>query len=319
MKKYISTLLLSLALLITVSPVHSAVLLDRIVATVNGDIITWSELMNVIVIDGRQILGEAEGQEREMKIRQLERPFLRDLVDMKLQIQAAHAMNLSVAPAEVDGAIEEIKQKYSLTEETLMDSLIAEGLTVEDYRARLADQILLQKVVNTAVRNTIVVSNSDIEKYVNDNSDRYGTKEKLRISQIFFTLPESPDQRSELEAMARGLVERIQGGEDFADIARQYSEDPSGQYGGDLGFIERGSIIREVEEAALALSPGETSQPFWSPAGLHIVQLVEKTDSQGIESVKDSIREQLFQKNFEKKYHEWKSGLKEKAHIEIKL
>ncbi len=302
--------------------VHAAegpVLLDRVVATVNDEVITWSELMNVIIIDGRQLLGGLTGEERENKIREAERPVLNNLIEMKLQIQEARRMNLDVNASEIDGAIEEIRTKYGLTEETLTNSLKAEGLTPEDYRARLADQILLQKVINFAVRNNVAVSDKEIQQYYADNIGEFDGGEKIRIRQIFFALPQDSSQKEVVEAKAREIAQRISSGEDFAKLAGEFSEDQSRAFGGDLGYISRGSALKEIEDAAAALNKGEVSSPFRSPAGLHIIKLEDRIEGGGIDKVRDKIRETLLQKAFEVRYREWKAGLREKAFIEIKL
>ncbi len=297
----------------------SAVLLDRIVATVNEEVITWSELMNVILIDGKDLLSGTAGKAREEKIREIERPFLNNLIEMKLQLQVAQKMELDVSDSEIDGAINEIRGKYGLSEETLMNSLKAEGLTTEDYRARLTDQILLQKVINYVVRNNIVISTEEIAQYYEDNRDKFNIEEKFRIRQIFFALPEDSSKKAALETLAQELVQRINSGEDFAELASKYSEDSSRKFGGDLGYISRGSALKEIEDAADVLQKGEVSKPFWSSAGLHIIKIEDKTEGGGIDKVRDTIKETLVQKSFEVKYREWIAGLREKAYIEIKL
>ncbi len=297
----------------------SASLLDRIVAAVNEEVITWSELMNTIIIDGRQMLSGMTGTERQEKIRELERPVLNGLIEMKLQLQVAHRMDLDVSESEIDGAINDIRKKYGLTEEDLMNSLKNEGLNREDYRKRLGDQILLQKVINFAVRNNVVVSDKEAEQHYNENMDKYDVEEKLRIRQIFFVLPGVSTEKKALEARAREIVNRIRGGEDFAQLAREYSEDPSSEFGGDLGFIRRGSALKEVEDAAAELHIGEVSNPFWSSAGLHIIKLEDKVEGGDLDKIKSEIKEALFQRTFEEKYREWKAELREKSYIEIKL
>ena len=319
MKKIILIIFLSFIVIPASGNVHSAVLLDRIVATVNDEVITWSELMNVIILDGKEFLSGLAGKEREGKIRELERPFLDNLIEMKLQLQEAQKMGLDVNDAEIEGAINEIKNKYGLTDETLESSLKAEGLTKEDYRDRLADQILVRKVVNFAVRNNIVISDREIEKYYEDNKAKYDAGEKLKIRQIFFALPEDESQKQAVEAKAGDLAQRIKKGEDFAKLAREFSEDPSRDFGGDLGYISRGSILKEIEDVAVALKTGEVSRPFRGPAGLHIIKLEDRIEGGGIEKVRDRIKETLFQKAFESRYREWITGLRETAYIEIKL
>jgi peptidyl-prolyl cis-trans isomerase SurA len=315
-------LILLLILIFQISNIkeaYCAVLLDRIVATVNDEVITWSELVNVILIDGKPYLDGLSDEMKDKKIKELEKIFLNELIDMKLQLQEARKMGLSINDAEIDGAIAEIKEKYNLTDETLLNSLKAEGLTMEDYRSRLADQILLQKVVNYAVKSNVVISEKEIEEYYKANKEKYAEKEKLKIRQIFFALPEDESQKNAIEAKAWELVQRIKEGEDFAKLAGEFSEGPAREFGGDLGYISRGSVLKEVEEVAFSLKKGEVSHPFWSSVGLHIIKIEDRIGGEGLEKAREKIKEALFQKAVELKYHEWRSGLREKAYIEIKL
>jgi parvulin-like peptidyl-prolyl isomerase len=286
---------------------------------VNDEVITWSELMHAIMIDGKQFIGDITGKEREEKMKEMEGPFLNNLIEMKLQFQAARKMDLDVNDSEIDGAIHEIKTKFALTEEALENSLEEEGLTAADYRSKLADQILLQKVINIAVRNNIVITDKELDQYYEENKDDYAEEERLRIRQIFFIVPEDSAQKEALEERARELMARINSGENFDQLAREFSEDPSREFGGDLGYIGRGSALKEIEDAALALKKGEVSNPFWSSAGLHIIKLEDRIEGGGADKARDKIREILLQKSFERAYHDWKAGLREKAYIEIKL
>jgi parvulin-like peptidyl-prolyl isomerase len=191
---------------------------------------------------------------------------------------------------------------------------------MRDYRNRLGEQILLQKVINHAVRSTVVVSDLEIEEYYEENRDKFGSEEvKLKIRQIFFTLADYTRERDVIESRAGEIVDRLKQGEDFGELARQYSEDPSGKFGGDLGYVELGSLLKEVEDVALSMKPGEVSEPFWSSAGLHIIKLEDKIEGGGIAEARQKIKEILFKKAFEDSYHEWRTGLRENAYIEISL
>ncbi len=297
---------------------RSATLLDRVVATVNGEVITWSELMNIVTLEGKEYLNKADGKEREEKIKEIESPFLNNIIESKLQLQHARAIGLRVDSLEVDGAVNEIREKFKMTDEIFMNSLKAEGLTIEDYRARLADQILIQKVVNYAVKKNIVVTDKEIDEYYRASSDKFMEKERLRLRQIFFAAPENDSQKAAVDARAAEVVRRINQGEDFAELAAEFSEDPSRHFGGDIGLISRGSVLKEIEDVAFLLKEGEASVPFWSAAGLHIIKVEEKTGSD-MEKIREVIKDTLFRKEFEVKYRKWTAGLREKAYVEIKL
>jgi peptidyl-prolyl cis-trans isomerase SurA len=297
----------------------SAVLLDRVVATVNDEVITWSELMNVINVEGKSFLEGIPDDVKKQRIKELEKPFLNNLVEMKLQLQAAVKMGLNVNTEELAGAVADIKAKYSMTDEIFMNSLTAEGLTMQDYRRRLADQILLQKVVNFAVRSNIVVSDREIEEYYEANKDNFAGKEKLSIRQIFFPKPDGESGRTAVEEKARGISQRLAAGEDFAKLASEFSEGPSRQFGGDMGYISRGTVLKEVEDMAFALQVGEVSNPFWSPGGLHIIKVEDRIEGGTLEQVKEKVSDIIYQQVFKSQYNEWRTGLRENAYVEKKL
>ena len=306
-------------LFLTPSNANSAVLLDRVVATVNDEVITWSELMSAIMLEGKAVLDKSVSEERKKQIKELEGPFLEELINLRLQLQAARQMRLGVSEAEIDGSIDEIKSQYNLTDESLNASLEAEGLTVTEYRTRLSDQILLQKTINFTVRSKVVITDMKIEEYYNKNKDLFAEKESLKIRQIFFLDPKDSSARSDLLIKAEGIAKDIQDGKDFSELAGELSEGPEKEFGGDLGYLKLGTALKEVEDAALALKIGEVSKPFWSPAGLHIIKLEDRRGDGGVDKVRDQIKEKLFQEAFESKYRQWRAGLREKAYIEIKL
>jgi peptidyl-prolyl cis-trans isomerase SurA len=318
-KVFLFILLIITVLLMVSSNSNSAVLLDRVVATVNDEVITWSELMSTVMFESKTLLDKAATEERKKQIKEMERPFLEELINLRLQLQAARQMRLGVEAAEIDGSIDEIKSKYNLTDESLNASLVAEGLTMTEYRSRLKDQILLQKTVNFAVQSKVVITDREIEEHYNQNKDMFAGKDSQKISQIFFLDPKDSSARSELFTRAEDITRDIQDGKDFSELAHEFSEGPEREFGGDLGYLKLGSALKEVEDAALALKIGEVSKPFWSPAGLHIIKLEDRRGDSGIDKVREQIKEKLFQEAFQSKYRQWRAGLREKAYIEIKL
>ncbi len=316
LKKLIFYILVLIYSFSIIEDLHASVILDRIVATVNGEVITWSDLRKAIEYDRKEQLKGLDGEKREKVIEIYERPVLNDLIDLRLQIQEAKRLGLDVSTSEIDGAIEDIKKKYSLTHEELVNSIKAEGLTEERYRKELSEQILLAKVVNLEVKSNILISNKEVEEYYKKNEKLYN-KEMVRIRQIFFKRPED-DSMEDVEKKALEIIRRIQDGEDFTTLAKEFSEDPSGGFEGDLGYIERGSMLKEIEDVVFSLKVGEVSNPLWSPKGLHIIKVEERFEGVG-DKAKDEIKKILYERAFQKKYEEWMKRLREKAYIEINL
>jgi peptidyl-prolyl cis-trans isomerase SurA len=298
---------------------HGAVLLDRVVATVNDEVVTWSELRSVIDIEAKELLQGLSDQERERRVKEFEKEYLAKMIDVKLQLQEAKKMQLEVSQADIDSAIDDIKTKYNLTDETLAASLEKEGLTLKKYRSNLTEQILLSKVVGIEVKSNVFISDSDIEKYYESNRQKYRDKEQVRIRQIFFSRPADDSEKMETESRARDVVSRARAGEDFSKLAGELSEDLSGESGGDLGYIRRGDVVKEVEDVAFALKSGEVSDPFWSASGLHIIMVEKLVKPADLQEVRKEIRDILFEESFRREHLEWIKRLRERSYIETHL
>lgn len=320
--KNIIVLILTCCFLFTVgrSLSYSSVLLDRVIATVNGEVITWSELRGNFELEAEEYLKGLKNEEREKRLKEIEKSFLNNMIDLKLQLQEALRLGFSVKQTEVDGAIADIKGKYNLTDERFIESLKAEGLTLDEYRKQLEEQILVSKLVKFEVRDNVLILDKDIEEYYEANKDEYRREEKVRIRQVFFSAnPEDISQRAETEARAQEIIQRIKKGDDFAKIASEFSEDASREFGGDLGYVSRGSVLKEIGDVATALKVGEVSEPFWSSTGLHIVKLEDKIEGSNIEGIRNRIKGLLFEQTFKLKYSDWLKSMREKAYIKINL
>ncbi len=301
-------------------PSFSAILLDRVVATINGEVITWSELRKRIELENKNLLKDLTGKAREKKINEIEAPFLNNIIDLKLQLQAARRLGFGVGLAETDAAVAEIMKKYNLTDESLAESLKAEGFDMEEYKNQLAEQILLTKVVRYEVKTSIVIGDKQIREYYEVNKEKYRKGEKVRIRLIFFAGDAKDNlQKTDIEAKAEEVMQMIEAGEDFAKIASEFSEDASKEVGGDLGYVSRGSVLEEIEDVVFDMKSGEVSKPFWSSVGLHIVKLEDRTEGSEVKKIRDEIKGILFEEAFKLKLEEWVKKLREEAYIEIKL
>jgi len=240
---------------------------------------------------------------------------------MKLQIQAAKQRGIDAAAEEIAEAINDIKKKYSMDEQTLTASLKKEGFTLDEYKKKLAEQIILSRVVSQEVRNKIVFSDAEIAKYIEKSKDTLITDDAYRIRQIFFRKPKSPgdSDRKTMEEKAGTVYQQLKAGENFASLAQKHSEDPSGKAGGDLGFIKKGQMAKEFTDVLSRMKAGDISQPFWTDMGLHIIKLEEKIEKQSAAAIKESAKNKLLEQRFSEKYKHWLRELRETAYIEIRL
>lgn len=297
----------------------STVLMDRVVAVVNQEVITWSELYKTMEMDASPRVKALSDGERRKVFQKNEASFLERLIDIRLQLQEARRLRVGVRKGEVDAAIESIKSKYAMDNAAFKQSLEQQGLTLEQYKRSLQEKIILDRVVGKVIRSSIVVSDEDVKTYIRDNTDAIEEEERYRISQIFLKNPAEPEMKSQVESKAAEIIEKFRKGEHFGDLAQQYSEEPSSKSGGDLGYIKKQDLNRQFREAVSELTPGEISKPFWTQKGLHIIQLMEKAGPVDDENQFEKAREKLFKDIFTKKYGAWIKHLRETSFIEIRL
>src|SRR5664279_1598062 len=163
--RYTRAMLIILILFGVTGHSQAAVLLDKVVAVVNQEVVTWSELYRSMEADASPQLKELKEEERGKIFRSNEAAYLETLINVRLQVQEAKNMGMSVSDDEVKEAVESIKKKYSMSDEEFKASLKKEGFAYEDYRKRLQDQILISKIVNQQVRGKVIPVEADAVSY----------------------------------------------------------------------------------------------------------------------------------------------------------
>jgi len=318
MIKFIVTIITVLLCIVPVL-LDAAVLLDRVVALANKEVITWSDLYKLMEYEATDQVKTLNEEERLKIFKESEPAFLEKLIDMRLQLQEARRLGLEVTPEEVRETIESVKKKYSLTDNALGESLKKEGLTFEEYEKRLSEQIIISKLVNQQIRKKVIVSEEEVKKYMDANREKLSDGEAFKLRQIFFKRPKNDADKEVIEKKASLIIQRLKAGEDFSALAEEYSEDPSGRLGGNLGFIKKSYLTEEFVNKLNAMNVGDVSAPFWTEKGLHIIKLDEKISAQNIDEVRENVRKQLTEDKVLETYKSWIKDLRTKVHIVIRL
>jgi peptidyl-prolyl cis-trans isomerase SurA len=301
------------------STAEAAVLLDRVVAIVNQEVITWSELYREMEAEAVPQLKETNEEERMRIFKESEPLFLDKLIGMRLQLQEAKNMGVRVTNDELQDAIDGIMKKYSMSDEEFKESLKKEGYSFDEYRKKLREQIMVNKIVNSQVRSKIVVDEKEIERYLAQEKTKLDDGEGFVISQIFLQKPEDEGERDRIEEEAAYILEKLADGESFEELAMKYSQDPSAKTGGKIGFIRKKELLGDFKDVVSGLKPGQVSRPFWTERGLHIIRLDEGIAPKDPKDVREEVKEKLTEQLFSKKYEAWVKSLREKAFIEIRL
>jgi peptidyl-prolyl cis-trans isomerase SurA len=284
----------------------AGVLLDRVVAVVNKEAITWSELHRAMEFElGRQLRGLSE-EEKKKVLQQSEARFLESMIDLRVQLQHAGKLGISASEEQVDRAVEGIRNRYSMDEEEFLGNLRAEGFTMKKYREVIREQIVISRLIDREVRSRIILTEEDVRKGLEELNLGEGILYGLR--QIFFSLPEGADMDA-LGERVSGMMDRLRAGEDFGELASRYSEGPNAGRGGDLGFIPRNQLAAEFMAAIKDLSPGQYTEPFRSARGVHILMLTARKDAT------EFLKERLFARE----HRDWLRELREKSFIEMRI
>ncbi len=192
-------------------------------------------------------------------------------------------------------------------------------LKIEEATNQILAQAYLEREV---LSQTKPVSEKEIKRYYENHKDRYVEPEAIRARHILIEVPQgaSPEEEAKALKKAREIRQKALKGEDFAKLAQKYSADPgTKEKGGDLGFFTRGQMVKEFEEAAFALKPGEVSQPVRTAFGYHLIKVEEKRPARekSLTEVKEQVKEEILRERQEKRLKAALKKLEEKYHPKV--
>lgn len=294
---------------------------EQIVAVINDDIITYSELEKILSPVFEQYERIYSGAELFSMLQKARRDVLNHLIEEKLIVQEAVKLNVKGLMGDefskdVDQSIAEIRAKFP-SEEEFLKQLKREGTTMERFRAQEEERTLVKAMLIKEASSKCSVSPMEVREYYDSHKDEFTEGEKMHVSQIW--IKEDPGKPGEAERKAKEILGRLNAGEQFAELAKKYSNCPYAGKGGDWGFIGRGHWNKELEDAACALKPGTHSGIVKSALGYHIIMLHEKKPPtvKSLAQVYAAIENKLFNIKAGKKRDEWIAKLKNKAYISV--
>jgi peptidyl-prolyl cis-trans isomerase SurA len=313
---------LSLALAALVSGRGQARVVEKVAAVVGDNIILASEVEE----KSAPLLAEAgritDPTKRSARATALRREVLERLIDDELILQQAADLKLTITSEQVDSSIEEIKKQNNLDDEQLREALKGQGMSMATYRSDLKRQLLRFRVLNISVGSRVSISDEEVRAYY-DRHMKTGGNVQVRASHIFVSIPEDADAATvkDKQAQAQKLMERAQAGEDFAKLAKQYSDDPATRAeGGDLGTFGKDILPKAIEELVFSMKVDEIRGPVRADRGFHVLKLVERKtkDAKPLDEVKDDIRIQLRQKEMERQTKTYLTELRKKTLVDVK-
>jgi len=300
----------------------AAEVVDRIVAIVNDEVITLTELNQELLPYVEKINRSDYPREKKDKIvYQLKQDMLDRMIDRMLTDQEVARIGITVSENEVDTAIERLKQSQFMTQEDLEKALAHDGVTYQEYREKIHQEILRPKLINYSVKSKVVVTDTDIEAYYHDHKALYTAKKKYHLYNILISFDRSGGSKSALFEKAQKIREMLDRGDSFKELAETYSQAPNASEGGDLGILEADHLSDTLKQKISKLKEKEYSDVIETEQGFQLFY-VEDIQSAGVkkfEDVKEEIAKTLYDEIVEKKFNSWLDSLRENSHIKKML
>ena len=266
--------LLAALLAVPLAPVHGVTLVDRIVAVVNKEVITYSELNEAVGMAERQLRRQGTtAPERPV----LERQMLERLILDKAQLQMARDSGIRIDELSLDRAVERIAQSNNMTLADFRRTLESDGVSFDGWRNDVRQQMMMARLREREVENRVQVSETEVDVFLEQMKARPEASE-YNLAHILVRLPEgaSPERIRQARERAEQALAEAKGGAAFARVAASFSDAPDALQGGALGWRSHGRLPELFAEALSKMKPGEVSEPLRSPAGFHILQLVDR-------------------------------------------
>ncbi len=265
--------LLLLALAALPAAARDALLVDRVVAVVNKDVITLTELAEHTARAEAELLRQKiAAPERAV----LERQVLERLVLDKAQLQLAASTGMRVDELQLDRAVQRVAQNNNMTLAELRRALERDGVEFERFRAELREQILLTRLREREVDDRVQVSEAEVDLYLEEHKASLAAKVEYDVAHVLVRVPEQarPEQVEQARARAERVRDEARAGGDFARLAASHSDAGDALQGGALGWRAPGRLPELFAEALAGMQPGAVSEPLRSPAGFHVVKLL---------------------------------------------
>jgi peptidyl-prolyl cis-trans isomerase SurA len=310
---------------------------EEIIARINNSIVTRADVRKAreqLYTEARQ---QPDAAAAEQTAKEHEKDVLRDLIDQQLLLQKAQDLGIT-ADTELVKRLDELrKQMHADSMEDMEKAAEAQGISWEDFKQNMKNNIITQRVIGQEVGGHITVASQDIQQYYDQHKAEMERPEQVRLSEILVStqnaaavktekgetaLPEtpSPEVVAAAQAKADKIYQSLQKGAKFDDVAKQSSNGPTAAVGGDLEYFKRGTLSKDLEARVFDMKPGEFTEPIRTNQGFVILKVTEHQTS-GIPALKDvesQIQEQLYMTKMQPALREYLTKLREEAYIDIK-
>lgn len=287
---------------------------DRVAAVVNDEVITLSEIYEI----GGLYITEQLAIQGEGKRTAIEHEVLERLIEQALINQTITSLDLEVTPQELDRSIDDIAQRNGLDRDQLRAEVERAGMAWDEYRDALGDDLRELKFTQTVIRPRINITEDELR----DAYLRIDQPTAAVVQAIFLSFPLGADEaaRQAVVARAEELRQQALGGADFAELSKQHDQGPYGANGGEMGRFRKGELMPALDNAVYSTAPGSVSAPVVIAQGVLLLKVV-RTEAAGgdFESMRGQIMEKIFSERIVEEQERWFQQARRQASVRILL
>ncbi len=293
--------------------------LDEVVARINNQIITLSEYRQANAALRQELAQRSSGPELEEKFAEESKDSLRNLIDMALLVQYGTERGYSVE-ADVLRQIDRIRQENGFqTMEELERAMLAQGVNIEDIKQQYRDQMMYQMVIQRDVSRSVFLTDEEVEAYYEEHKEELSQPESVRLREILI----STANRTEEQAAdrTREVLVRIRKGDDFGELAREYSDATTAQEGGELWTFDPKMLSEQVQELVANLREGGVADPQLTPEGYMILQLAERTEGgiPPLEKARNAVSNELYMDRVQPAFRKFLDRMRKENYVYVKI
>ncbi len=288
------------------------------VAVVNGSVITRTDFDAEISRIHRQFRS-MEQPLSSIRLAEIRKEVLEKLIGSELLYQTSQKKGITVNEAAINKQLTALKKRFP-SEAEFNKALNKMNLSEAAIKSQLERSMIIKEFVDKEFVQKITIPDKESKAYYESNPDLFKQTEQVQASHILINIDPHADasQKAEARKKIEKIKERLQKGEDFAALAKEFSQCPSNAKGGDLGYFRRGQMVPPFEQAAFALKPGTISDIVETKFGYHLIKVIDKKPESTIpyKDVKERLEQRLKQKKIQKEITLYVEQLKEKAKVE---
>ncbi|MEJ2726538.1 MAG: peptidylprolyl isomerase [Deltaproteobacteria bacterium] len=289
------------------------------VAVVNGSVISQAEFERELGVVEQRLSSMGRPVD-DSQMADLKKRVLDNMINRELLYQESKKEGIKVPEAKVSEQFETLKKRFS-SEEELKRVLKERDLTEADIRAQIERGLAIQELVDNKFEGKVKISDQETKAYYDSHQEMFKQPEQVRASHILIKTASGEDKAKKAEARKKieEIQKKVKKGDDFSELAKKYSEGPSKDKGGDLGYFGRGQMVKPFEDAAFGLKEGEVSGIVESPFGYHLIKKTGEKPASTVpyDEVKGKLQDYLKQEKVQKEVAQYVEELRKKGNVEV--